>query len=158
MWSSIWKMLLVMIALVGALYSAGTRLTGTLSALPPGEQPRLYGHSIVPIAVGYTVAHYFSLLVLDGQRTWILASNPFGLDDVDLFGTYGRAVDYRALSTDTIASVQVAAVVFGHVLGVILSHEQALRSTRRARPSDQLPLVVVMVVFTVFGLGLLFGF
>jgi hypothetical protein len=54
--------------------------------------------------------------------------------------------------------VQVGAVIVGHVLGVTLAHEQALRAQRHARASDQLPLVVVMVLFTVGGLGLLFGF
>ena len=49
-------------------------------------------------------------------------------------------------------------MVTGHVLGVLLAHERALRSVARARASDQLPLVVVMVLFTVLGLGLLFGF
>ena len=34
----------------------------------------------------------------------------------------------------------------------------ALLSPRRARASDQLPLVIVMVLFTFGGLGLLFGF
>jgi hypothetical protein len=108
--------------------------------------------------VGYTVAHYFSLLALDGQTTWILASNPFGLAGVDLFGTYGNTVDLTAVGPDAIALVQVGAVVVGHVLGVTLAHERALLSARRARASDQLPLVVVMVAFTVGGLGLLFGF
>jgi hypothetical protein len=37
-------------------------------------------------------------------------------------------------------------------------HEDVLLSVRRARASDQLPLVIVMVLFTVGGLGLLFGF
>jgi hypothetical protein len=41
---------------------------------------------------------------------------------------------------------------------VTLAHERALLSAPRARASDQLPLVVVMVLFTVGGLGLLFGF
>jgi hypothetical protein len=104
------------------------------------------------------VAHYFSLLVLDGQTTWILASNPFGLAGVDLFGTYGNVVDLRAVSSDAIALVQVGAIVAGHVVGVTLAHERALLSARRARASDQLPLVVVMVLFTLGGLGLLFGF
>ena len=105
-----------------------------------------------------TPSHYFSLLLLDGQTTWILASNPFGLAGVDLFGTYGDVVDLTAVSPDTIAYVQVGAVVTGQVLGVVLAHERALRSAPRARASDQLPLVVVMVLLTVGGLGLLFGF
>jgi hypothetical protein len=150
--------LLVMVALVGSLYVLGTRLSGRLARQPPAIQPRRYAGTVVPIALGYTVAHYFSLLLLDGQTTWILASNPFGLAGVDLFGTYGNRVDLTAVSADAIALVQVGAVVAGHVLGVTLAHERALLSARRARASDQLPLVIVMVLFTVGGLGLLFGF
>jgi hypothetical protein len=150
--------LAVMIALVAALYLVGARLSGRLARQPRVVQPRRYAGTVVPIALGYTVAHYFSLLMLDGQTTWILASNPFGLPGVDLFGTYDNRVDLTAVSSDVIALVQVGAVVLGHVLGVTLAHERALLSARRARASDQLPLVVVMVLFTVGGLGLLFGF
>jgi hypothetical protein len=150
--------LAAMVALVSLLYLAGTRLSGRLSRLPLGRQPRLFAATVLPIALGYTVAHYFSLFALDGQTTWILASNPFGVAGVDLFGTYGNVVDLRAVSADLIAYVQVGAVVTGHVLGVTLAHEQALRVAPRAPASDQLPLVVVMVLFTVGGLGLLFGF
>ena len=150
--------LLEMIALVGALYVGGSRLSGRLAHAPGDVQPRRYAGTVVPIVLGYTVAHYFSLLVLDGQRTWILASNPFGLAGVDLFGTYDNAVDLTAVGPDAIALVQVGAVVLGHVLGVTLAHERALLSVRRARASDQLPLVIVMVLFTVGGLSLLFGF
>ncbi|MET0764990.1 MAG: hypothetical protein ABWY29_08990 [Blastococcus sp.] len=150
--------LLVMIALVGGMYVLGARLSGRLAGQPEWIQPRRYAGTVVPIALGYTVAHYFSLLALDGQTTWILAGNPFGLAGVDLFGTYGNRVDLTAVSTDVIALVQVGGVVVGHVLGVTLAHERALLSARRARASDQLPLVVVMVLFTVGGLGLLFGF
>jgi len=150
--------LAVMIALVAALYLVGARLSGRLARQPGVVQPRRYAGTVVPIALGYTVAHYFSLLMLDGQTTWILASNPFGLPGVDLFGAYDNRVDLTAVSSDVIALVQVGAVVLGHILGVTLAHERALLSARRARASDQLPLVVVMVLFTVGGLGLLFGF
>jgi hypothetical protein len=150
--------LAVMIALVAALYLLGTRLSGRLAGQPAGVQPRRYAATVLPIALGYTVAHYFSLLLLDGQTTWILASNPFALPGVDLFGTYGNAVDLTAVGADTIALVQVGAIIAGHVCGVTLAHERALLSARRARASDQLPMVIVMVAFTIGGLGLLFGF
>jgi hypothetical protein len=147
-----------MIGLVGGLYVLGARLSGRLAGQPEDVQPRRYAGTVIPIALGYTVAHYFSLFMLDGQTTWILASNPFGLAGVDLFGTYGNVVDLKAVSSDAIALVQVGAIVIGHVTGVTLAHERALLSARRARASDQLPLVIVMVLFTVGGLGLLFGF
>ncbi|CAA9264770.1 MAG: hypothetical protein AVDCRST_MAG57-2840 [uncultured Blastococcus sp.] len=150
--------LLAMIAAVAALYVLGARLSGRLAGQPEGVQPLRYAGTVVPIALGYTVAHYFSLLMLDGQTTWILASNPFGRPGVDLFGTYDNVLDLTAVSADLIAYVQVIAIVVGHVVGVTLAHERALLSARRARASDQLPLVVVMVLFTIGGLGLLFGF
>jgi hypothetical protein len=150
--------MLVMIALVTALYLFGTWLSGRMAGQPFRVQPGRYAATVVPIALGYTVAHYFSLFVLDGQTTWILASNPFGSRGVDLFGTYRNVVDLSAVSSTAIALVQVGAIITGHVLGVTLAHERALLSARRARASDQLPLVLVMVLFTFGGLGLLFGF
>jgi hypothetical protein len=150
--------LLAMNAVVAVLYVVGARLSGRLAGQPGSVQPGRYAGTVVPIALGYTVAHYFSLLMLDGQSTWILASNPFGQAGVDLFGTYGNVVDLTAVSSDAIALVQVGAIVLGHVIGVTLAHERALLSARRARASDQLPLVIVMVLFTIVGLGLLFGF
>ncbi|MCW2699023.1 MAG: conserved rane protein of unknown function [Blastococcus sp.] len=150
--------LAVMVALVAGLYLLGTRLSGRLADQPESIQPRRYAATVIPIVLGYTVAHYFSLLVLDGQTTWILASNPFRSPGVDLFGTYGNVVELTAVGPDAIALVQVGAIIAGHVLGVTLAHERALLSARRARASDQLPLVIVMVLFTIGGLGLLFGF
>lgn len=90
--------LIAMIALASLLFVGATLLCGVLTRHAPREQPRLFAHSLVPIAAGYAIAHYFSLLLLDGQATWILASNPFGREGVDLFGTYGNAIDYTAIS------------------------------------------------------------
>jgi hypothetical protein len=147
--------LLAMIALATVLFVGATLLCGALTRRPPSEQPAWYAHSLVPIAAGYAIAHYFSLLLLDGQATWILASNPFAQPGVDLFGTYGNAIDYTAVSPRTIANVQVGAIVLGHVLGVVLAHDRAVRAERERATLGQLPLVAVMVAFTVGGLSLL---
>ena len=147
--------LLAMIGLATLLFVGATVLSGAISGAPKAEQPGLFAHSVVPIAAGYAIAHYFSLLLLDGQVTWILASNPFAQDGVDLFGTYGRAVDYTAVSTRTIANVQIGAVVLGHVLGVVLAHDRAVREHARRATAGQVPLVVAMIAFTVGGLALL---
>lgn len=149
--------LLAMIAIVAALYVGATTLNGVLSKNEPSTQPVRYAHSVLPIAVAYAVAHYFSLLLIDGQATWILASNPFGADGVDLFGTYANAINYTTVSPDAIAYVQVGAVVLGHVVGVVLAHDRALRVNVRSKPLEQLPLVLVMIAFTVGALALLFG-
>jgi hypothetical protein len=147
--------LLAMIALATVLFVGATMLGGLLAGQPPRSQPGLFAHSVVPIAAGYAIAHYFSLLLLDGQATWILASNPFGQDGVDLFGTYDNAIDYTAVGARTIANVQVGAVVLGHVLGVVLAHDRSVRDWKHHVTAGQLPLVAVMVAFTVGGLSLL---
>ena len=149
--------LLAMIGIAALLYFGATAANGSLARLDPKAQPSLYAHSMIPIALGYSIAHYFSLLLLDGQATWILASNPFGVDGVDIFGTYGNAINYTLLSTNTIAYVQTGAIIVGHIIGVILAHDAALRTKRAARASEQLPLVGAMIGFTVGGLALLFS-
>jgi hypothetical protein len=147
--------LLVMISIATVLYVGATLLAGVLTGQSPREQPGLFAHTLVPIAAGYAIAHYFSLLLLDGQATYILASNPFGRDGVDLFGTYGNAIDYTAVLPRTIANTQIAAIVLGHVVGVLLSHDRAVRTGSRRATAGQVPLVVVMIAFTVGGLSLL---
>jgi hypothetical protein len=146
--------LLDTVGLVAALYAGATWLSGRIS--DAGDGPATYAHSLIPIAAGYAVAHYFSLLLLDGQLTWILASDPFRTG-LDLFGTAGNTVDYTAISPRTISLVQVGAIVLGHVLGLVLAHDRAVRVAPGRALVAQYPLLVVMVLFTVGGLGLLLG-
>lgn len=150
--------LTLMLLLVAALYVVATRLAGRSAGRDDG--PAQYAHSVIPIAAGYAIAHYFSLLLLDGQLTLILASDPFDRG-WNLFGTAANAVDYTAVSPRTISLVQVAAIVGGHILGVVLAHDRAVRlsgPTHRAQARiAQYPLLAVMVVFTLGGLYLLLG-
>lgn len=116
--------LLALIAAVALLYYGATVLAGRVVGLPGAAEA--YAFSLVPIAAGYAIAHYFSLLVLDGQLTFILLNNPFGQDGVDLFGTYQNQVDLTVVSPGVIAAVQITAIIVGHVLGVVLAHDRAV--------------------------------
>jgi hypothetical protein len=52
--------------------------------------------------------------------------------------------------------IQVLLIVFGHVVAVFAAHRLALRSSSRARAlAMQLPLVALMVGYTVAGLWVL---
>jgi hypothetical protein len=117
-----------------ALYVGATLLSGRISGT--GDGPTTYAHSLIPIAAGYAVAHYFSLLLLDGQLTWILASDPFQTG-LNLFGAAGNAVNYTAISPRIISLVQVGAIVLGHVLGVVLAHDRAVRVAPPAERSSR---------------------
>jgi hypothetical protein len=122
---------------------------------------RTFVHSLTPIALAYAVAHYFSLLAFQGQALGYMASNPLGhaLADGDggIFGTAAWGVDYAWVGSRAIWYVQVAALVLGHVAGLVLAHDRAL--TTFDRPTEatrsQYWMLVVMVAFTSLGLWLL---
>lgn len=147
----------VAIALAAALYVACTAAATRLGTAQRRALPQQFAHTLVPIAIGYTVAHYFSLVVFAGQRTLALMSDPLD-NGADLFGTAGLQPDYTAVSATAIATIQVAAVVLGHVLGVVAAHDRAARLfPRRQAVAGQVPLLVLMVGYTVGGLSLLFA-
>jgi hypothetical protein len=113
-------------------------------------------HTLVPIALAYIVAHYFSALVYNGQATAYLASDPLG-DGSNLLGTADATIDYSVISATGIWYVQVAALVGGHVCGLILAHDRAISMYRSARDAtrSQYWMLAVMVTFTSLGLWLL---
>jgi hypothetical protein len=149
--------LLGAIVLVGGFYRIGIAGMRTVGGdHTSGELAQRFAHTLVPIAFGYLLAHYFSLLVFQGQSLAYLASDPLG-DGTDLLGTANSTVNYTVLSAASIWYVQVAALVAGHVAGLVLAHDRALtlyRDTREAIRS-QYWMLVVMVGFTCLGLWLL---
>jgi hypothetical protein len=150
------------IGFVAVTYLAATRAAQRYrrARAPEGPADRLdrrFVHSLLPIAVGYTLAHYFSLLVLEGQNGYILASDPLGRG-WDLFGTATWEQNSLAVSTAVIALVQVGAIVCGHVVGVVVAHDRAVAVFRgRDRVRGQYLLFATMVGYTVGGIALLVG-
>ena len=116
-----------------------------------------FSPSLVPIVLAYVVAHYFSFLVLEGQLGLIHLSDPFGLG-WDLFGTSDWVINLALLSPTAIWYVQVAAIVLGHIGGVVLAHDRAIALfERRDAVRTQYALLAVMVLFTASGLLILSG-
>jgi len=69
-----------------------------------------------------------------------------------------RGISYAGITPTSVSTVQVSAVVLGHVLGVVLAHDRAVRLfPRRQALLGQLPLLALMVTYTVGGLLLLFA-
>jgi hypothetical protein len=148
--------LLATVGLVGALYAACSGLAGVVAGVGARGMPTAFAHSVVPVALGYVVAHYYSLFVLEGQRAVARLSDPLGIG-ADWLGT-GSLTPSAALVTPTIvANLMVVSIVVGHVLGVVLAHDRAVRLfPRRTAVAGQLPLLVLMVSLTCLGLFLLF--
>ncbi len=122
-----------------------------------GGLPGQFAHSLVPIVIGYAIAHYFSFAVFQGQAGVLLASDPLGRG-WDLLGLAGARIDYGLVSTSLIAEVQVGAIVLGHVLGVVSAHDRAIAVFRRKQlRRAQYPLLAAMVAFTAGGIALVAG-
>jgi hypothetical protein len=117
---------------------------------------------LLPIAVGYLIAHYLTYLIVDGQRIVVALSDPLqrGADYLG-FAFYEPSADW--LPAGLVWTTQIAAVVGGHMIGAWAGHAVAARDLeklpRDAAPADgeaktralrlrQVPLAVVMVVLT----------
>ena len=150
--------LLVFCAVVGVTFAAATMSTGVQEGFGRRTLPDRFAHSVVPIVVGYVVAHYLSYFVEVGQQTVVQLSDPLG-KGWNLLGTADWKVSYWISTHPTfLAVVKVLAVVTGHVLGVIAAHDRAVKLLpKRHQLTGQLPLLFVMVFYTVTGLYLLFG-
>jgi hypothetical protein len=147
--------LLALCLAVGLLFSAATWAMAT-SRSNPGRAANVFAHSLVPIVVGYIVAHYLSYGVEIGQQTLIRLSDPM-VEGADLLGTADLQVSYWLTEHPTfLATVKVLAIVLGHVVGVVAAHDRALKVLPpHRRLTGQLPLLLVMILFTVSGLYLL---
>ncbi|HEY7120977.1 MAG TPA: fenitrothion hydrolase [Solirubrobacterales bacterium] len=154
--NSIW--LLIVFAGVSLLYWLGVKGMHTVRGSPPAKQlSRSFAHTLIPIALAYLVAHYFSAFLYQEQAqfTYIL-SDPLGHGS-DLFGTAGGGINYGIVGSNTVWYVQVAALVVGHVTALTLAHDRALGVYDNVRNASrsQYFMLAVMVGFTCFGLFLL---
>ena len=119
-----------------------------------------FAPSILPIALGYHIAHYYLSFLVDGQYALAALNDPLSTG-ADLLGLGTIHVTTGFFNTpDSVRLIfltQAGAVVAGHIIAVLLAHALALRafgSTRKAALS-QAPLALFMIAYTFFGLWLL---
>ena len=141
----------VAIAYLGACAIAARLSADEWSAVRVAQR---FAHTLVPIALAYAFAHYFTLVTFEGQLLFSAISDPFGLG-WDLFGTADRRVEFFITSTDLVWYIQVASIVIGHVLGVVLAHDRALEDFGRDAVRSQYAMLALMVGLTTLGLLIL---
>ena len=146
--------LLLAIAFVGTAFRLA--VSGTESIADSRDLTRDFIDSLIPIALVYVIAHYFSLLLYQGEVGYRLLSDPWGRG-WDLFGTHGFQPNFAFLTPHTIWYVQVAALISGHVAGLAVAHDRAVGLFRTPRMAlwTQYPVLVLMVLYTVGGLWVL---
>jgi hypothetical protein len=146
--------LIAAVLLIAALFLLAVQVAKLVAGRKQGLE-QVFVTSLVPIALAYAIAHYFTLLVNQGQFVIPLLSDPFG-KGWDLLGT----TDYTPHllnSANAIWYVQVGVLVGGHVLGLILAHDRAVALWGSARTAvrTQYAMLALMVAYTCTGLWLL---
>lgn len=116
--------------------------------------------SILPIAFGYHVAHYFISFLVNSQYVVVALSDPLAVG-----ANYFRLSHYHVSTgflktyqtVKTIWLAQAGIIVSLHILSVIMAHHIAtnLFKTRLRILSSQIPLAIFMIFYTFFGLWLL---
>ena len=112
--------------------------------------------SLVPIAIAYHLAHYFSLLAIAGQFIIPLVSDPFGYG-WDLFGTTLYRIDIGVVDARFIWYLAVIAIVTGHIVAVWLAHLTAFAvyADAAAARRSQYPMLALMIGYTMLSLWIL---
>lgn len=146
--------------LLGFLAIVAGAALGVARTVSPGA----IGAGLLPIAVGYLVAHYLTYLLVNGQYLLVALSDPLQRGD-DLFGTAFFEPSGQWIPAGLLWTVQLAAVVGGHMLGAWAGHVTAHRDLDPAAgaPADagsparrsardvrlrEVPLALVMVALT----------
>jgi hypothetical protein len=146
--------LLACVVFVGLAFRLAVAGTESIADRRPLSQEFI--DSLIPIVFVYIIAHYFSLLIYQGEVGVKLLSDPWGRG-WDLFGTHGFQPNFTILTPHMIWYVQVGALVIGHVAGLAVAHDRAVGLFRTPRMAlwTQYPMLVLMVLFTVGGLWVL---
>jgi hypothetical protein len=144
------------VLLLAAVFVACAGIAGRVGGLGLEASAGAFAPSIVPVALGYVVAHYYSFFVVEAQTAFIRLSDPLGIG-ANWLGLSGLQASYALVGPTAVADVQVGAIVVGHVLGVIVAHDRAVKLFPHSRAVvGQIPLLVLMVTLTCGGLFLLF--
>ncbi|MGK7752973.1 MULTISPECIES: hypothetical protein [unclassified Roseovarius] len=147
-----------LLAVFAACLWLGERIAGTGRSLR--QAVCLFAPSVLPIALGYHVAHYLPTFLVEVQYVVQMLDDPLA-NGAHFLGMDGFYVTTGFFNTqDTVRRIwlsQAGAVVVGHVVAILMAHALAMRdgADRRRAVLGQAPLAVFMVAYTFFGLWLL---
>jgi hypothetical protein len=110
------------------------------------------GAGLLPIAMGYLIAHYLTYLLQDGQLLVVALSDPLQLG-WDLLGTAFYEPNISWIPPIAIWTVMLVGVVGGHMVGawsghVVASGAATAGEARRTARLRQIPLAFLMVGLT----------
>jgi len=113
--------------------------------------------SLLPIAIAYQVAHFYTFLLTQGQYLVLTLADQFGLGwTLPGLGGY-EPTSLLFLSVQFVWQSQVAVIVLGHIVAVWVAHHIALEiyDDRRRSIRSQVPMMLLMVGYTMLSLWIL---
>ena len=113
-------------------------------------------YSLIPIALAYNIAHYYTLLLVQGQSIIPAISDPFGLG-WNLFGTASFVANVGIVGANFVWHSEVVVIIVGHIAAVYIAHLVALSifASERKAMISQLPMLILMIIYTIGGLWIL---
>lgn len=130
------------------------RLTGSQRSI--SQLALDFGYTLLPIAFVYHLTHYATVILSHGLKIISLASDPFGRQ-WNLFGTLHSFRAPILPDMSVIWHSQVGLILLGHIISVWVAHRVAVRvfGTRGKAITSQLPMLALMIGFTIAGLWIL---
>lgn len=149
MWAVMAGLILAAIRAALAVAGQGARMGGMLGP---------WALSFLPIAAGYHIAHYLTALLTQGQYAIATLSDPLHRG-ADFLGLGPHWVGFGFLSQEAavwrIWLAQFAIILGAHVVAVLIARAIAAAQGLRLSALAELPLTLLMVLYTCFGLWLL---
>lgn len=111
--------------------------------------------SLIPIAFVYNIAHYYTIIFTEGPNIVRLILDPFGFGwNFFHIENYPESI---VVGANIVWHSQVAFILVGHIVSVYLTHIVALNvfSSSKRTFLSQVPMLVLMVVYTMIGLWVL---
>jgi hypothetical protein len=116
--------------------------------------------SLLPISLGYLIAHNASYIAINGQLLIPLLGNPGGWPNVHLLPAPfndSYEVNTNLLPSSVLWYAEVAIIIVVHIAAVVIAHRYLGRISRAARDARRAewPWIIAMVGYTMTSLWLL---
>ncbi len=125
-------------------FSVTLALTRALAGIAT-TRPAAYASTLLPIAAGYLIAHYLTLVIRGAVWLPSLVLDPL----------LSLAPDVGWIPAGAVWYLSVAAIVGGHIAGVVLAHRLALRDAPGRATVAGLPMLALMISYTVLSLWII---
>jgi len=121
-----------------------------------GTAGTLFAFTLIPIALVYFAAHFYTYVIIQSQGLVPLLADPLHTG-AHLLPTAGYKPSFALTDARFVWYLQVFLIVAGHIVAVYLAHLRALATygDHRAAQRSQYPMLLLMVLYTCMSLWIL---